>query len=152
MTLYFEILLHSPGVKAGELKFSTSCGTFDLLWLIQKELNDVVTALGVVEEDKQGPMDEPRPLLEGLQRGGDRLDGTGTFGRRTKGGGVEWPGKESQRERENKVKVKFNIWFVMFIVELRRSTVRTKRQFQRCASYVATNHAESAILHSNPSS
>lgn len=80
-------------IKPGELKFSTSCGAFYLLWLIQKELNDVVPALGVVEEDKQGPMNEPCPLLEGLKRGGDRLDGT-TFGRRTR----EKNGGEGEKE------------------------------------------------------
>lgn len=29
-------------------------------------------------------------------------------------------------ERENKIKVKFNIWFVIFIVKLRCSTESTK--------------------------
>lgn len=47
-----------------------------LLWLIQKELNDIVSALGVVEEDKEGPVNEPCPLLEGLERGGDSLERT----------------------------------------------------------------------------
>lgn len=47
-----------------------------LLWLIQKQLNDIVSALGVVEEDKERPVNEPCPLLERLERGGDRLDRT----------------------------------------------------------------------------
>lgn len=29
----------------------------------------------MVEEDEQGPVDEPSPLLKGLQRGADRLQG-----------------------------------------------------------------------------
>lgn len=61
-------------IKAGSnitIKY-TYC-KFDSLWLIQKELNDIVTALGVVEKDKERPVDEPCPLLEGLQWGGDRL-------------------------------------------------------------------------------
>jgi len=45
-----------------------------LLRLVQKELNDIVSALGVVEEDKEGPVNEPCSLLQSLQRGGDRLD------------------------------------------------------------------------------
>lgn len=53
-------------------------------------------------------------------------------------------------ERENKIKVKFNIWFVIFIVKLLCSTVSTKeRQFKHLASYMAINHTESAISHSN---
>lgn len=44
--------------------------------MIQKELNDVVSALGVVEEDKERPVNEPCPLLERLERGGDRLNRT----------------------------------------------------------------------------
>lgn len=52
-----------------------------LLWLIQKELNDIVSALGVVEEDKERPMNEPCPLLERLERGGDRLDKDRNTGR-----------------------------------------------------------------------
>lgn len=132
-------------IKPVKLKFNTLCCTFYLLWLIQKELNDVVSALGVVEEDKQGPMNEPCPLLEGLKRGGDGLDGT-KFGRQT------WEKKRAP-ERENKIKVKFNIWFVIFIVKLRRYHGKHKeRQFKQCASYVVINHTESAILHSNPSS
>lgn len=121
-----------------------------LLWLIEKELNDVVSAFGVVEEDKKGPMNEPCPLLEGLKWGGDRLNGT-KVGRQT---GKKGRQKENRApEREDKIKVKCNNWFVIFIVKLPCSTVSTKeRQFKHLASYMASNHTESAILHSNLSS
>ena len=36
----------------------------NLLCLVKKELDDVILPLGVVEEDKETPVDEPRPLLE----------------------------------------------------------------------------------------
>lgn len=45
-----------------------------LLWLIQKKLDDVVSAFGVVEEDEEGPVNEPSPLLERLERGTDGLE------------------------------------------------------------------------------
>lgn len=86
-----EKLERTPGHKC-----NTLCCTFYLLWLIQKELNDVVSALGVVEEDKQGPMNEPCPLLEGLKRGGDGLDGT-KFGRQT--GGEEKSPREGKQKK-----------------------------------------------------
>lgn len=61
--------------------------------------------------------------------------------------------KKRARERENKIKVKFNIWFVIFIVKRRRLHGKHKeRQFKQYASYVVINHTESAILRSNPSS
>lgn len=85
-------------IKLGDLQFKTLRCTFYLLWLIQKELNDVVSAFGVVEEDKKGPMNEPCPLLEGLKRGGDRLDGA-TFGRRTR---EKNGGEREKRPREKK--------------------------------------------------
>lgn len=34
---------------------------------VEEELNDVVLALGVVEEDKETPVDQPAPLLETQQ-------------------------------------------------------------------------------------
>lgn len=49
-----------------------------LLWLIQKKLDDVVSAFGVVEEDEEGPVNEPSPLLERLERGTDGLERTKT--------------------------------------------------------------------------
>lgn len=36
----------------------------DSLRLIEEELNDVVPAFRMVEEHKEGPVDEPGPLLE----------------------------------------------------------------------------------------
>ena len=36
----------------------------DSLRLIEEELDDVVPAFGMVEEHKEGPVDEPGPLLE----------------------------------------------------------------------------------------
>lgn len=61
-------------IKAGgNITLKYTYYKFDSLWLIQKELNDIVTAFGVVEKDKERPVDEPCPLLEGLQWGGDRL-------------------------------------------------------------------------------
>ena len=38
------------------------------LWLVEEEVDDVVASLGVVEEDEETPVDEPRALLQGLQR------------------------------------------------------------------------------------
>lgn len=46
----------------------------DSLWLIEEELDDVVSAFRMVEEHKEGPVDEPGPLLEGLERRAHRLD------------------------------------------------------------------------------
>lgn len=45
------------------------------LRLIKKEFNDVVSAFGMVEEHKEGPVYEPGPLLQGLERGAHRLKG-----------------------------------------------------------------------------
>lgn len=50
----------------------------DSLGLIEEELDDVVSAFGVVEEDKEGPVDEPGPLLERLERGAHRLQAKNT--------------------------------------------------------------------------
>lgn len=44
-------------------------GHCDSLWLVEEEVDDVVAAFGVVEENEQRPVDEPGPLLERLQRG-----------------------------------------------------------------------------------
>lgn len=43
------------------------------LGLIQEELDDVVSAFGMVKEDKQRPVNEPRPLLQWLKRWTHRL-------------------------------------------------------------------------------
>lgn len=55
-----------------------------LLGLVEEELDDVVPALGVVEEHEQGPVDEPGPLLEGLEWGAHRL-GERTYTHRIRG-------------------------------------------------------------------
>merc|ERR1719430_1399736 len=39
-----------------------------VLLLVEEQLDDQVPALGVVEEDEEGPVDKPGPLLQGLQR------------------------------------------------------------------------------------
>ena len=36
-------------------------------YLEQEEIDDVVSALGMIEEDEKWPMDEPGSLLKGLQ-------------------------------------------------------------------------------------
>lgn len=51
----------------------------DSLRLIEEELDDVVPAFGVVEEHKEGPVDEPGPLLEWLKRRAHRLRGKRTL-------------------------------------------------------------------------
>ena len=38
-----------------------------LLLLVQEELDDVVLSLGMVEEDKETPVDQPCPLLQAHQ-------------------------------------------------------------------------------------
>lgn len=38
--------------------------SLDLLRLVQEEFYDVVPAFGVIKEDEEGPVDEPRPLLQ----------------------------------------------------------------------------------------
>lgn len=38
------------------------------LRLVEEELDDVVSAFRMVEEDKEGPVNEPGPLLQGLER------------------------------------------------------------------------------------
>lgn len=119
-------------IKPSKLKSKTVCYTFYLLWLIEKELDDVVSALGVVEEDKKGPVNEPCPLLEGLKRGGDRLDGR-KFGRHTRAKNGTEGEKGPRAGKQNKVQ--FNMWFVIFIVKLRCCTVSTKeRQSMHLAS------------------
>lgn len=45
----------------------------DSLGLVKEQVDDVVPAFRVVEEDEQRPVDEPGPLLEGLQGGAHRL-------------------------------------------------------------------------------
>lgn len=78
-----------------------------LLWLIQKELNDIVSALGVVEEDKERPVNEPCSLLERLERGADRLDGTKTeiqAGRRE-----ERSQKKPRRDKHTRKEKKLNV-------------------------------------------
>ena len=73
----------------------------DLLWLIQKQLNDIVSAFGVVEEDKERPVNEPCPLLERLERGSNRLDK-----KKTK---IQKVGREGRygKSRQEKKNVKF---------------------------------------------
>jgi len=44
------------------------------LGLIEEQLDDVVSAFGVVKEHKQRPVYEPRPLLQRLKRGTHRLN------------------------------------------------------------------------------
>lgn len=111
-------------IKQGTLKFKICCCTFYLLWLIQKELDDIVSALGVVEEDKKGPVNEPCPLLERLKRGGDGLDGT-KIGIKTRR--EEWWKRIKEPQRRKTKKVKFNIWFAIVIEKLSCSLVSTKR-------------------------
>lgn len=36
--------------------------------MVEEELDDVVSAFRMVEEDKEGPVNEPGPLLQGLER------------------------------------------------------------------------------------
>lgn len=48
------------------------------LRLIEKELNDVVSAFRMVKEHKEGPVYEPGPLLQGLERRTYRLKGKST--------------------------------------------------------------------------
>lgn len=50
----------------------------DSLGLIEEELDNVVSAFGMVEEHKEGPVDEPGPLLERLERGAHRLQAKNT--------------------------------------------------------------------------
>ena len=38
------------------------------LFLVEESVDDEIPALGVIEEDKEGPVDEPGLLLKGLQR------------------------------------------------------------------------------------
>lgn len=64
-------------IKTRTLKYDHIINVY-LLWLIEKQLNDIVSALGVVEEDKEGPVNEPCPLLERLERGCNRLERTKT--------------------------------------------------------------------------
>lgn len=45
------------------------------LRLIEKELNDVVSAFRMVEEHKKGPVYKPGSLLQGLERRAHRLKG-----------------------------------------------------------------------------
>ncbi len=44
------------------------------LWLIEEQIDDVVSAFGVVKEDKQRPVYEPHPLLQRLKRRTHRLN------------------------------------------------------------------------------
>ena len=37
------------------------------MYLEQKEIDDMISALGVVEENEEWPVDEPRSLLKRLQ-------------------------------------------------------------------------------------
>ena len=37
------------------------------MYLEQKEIDDVISALRMVEENEEGPVDEPRSLLKRLQ-------------------------------------------------------------------------------------
>lgn len=46
------------------------------LRLVEEKVNDIVSALGVVEEDEEGPVNEPCPLLERLERRAHRLEET----------------------------------------------------------------------------
>lgn len=50
----------------------------DSLRLIEEELDDVVPAFRMVEKHKEGPVDEPSPLLERLERRAHRLKGERT--------------------------------------------------------------------------
>ena len=36
----------------------------DILWFVEEEFDDVILALGVVEEDEETPVDQPTPLLQ----------------------------------------------------------------------------------------
>lgn len=47
----------------------------DSLRLVEEELDNVVPAFGMVEEHKEGPVNEPGPLLEWLERRAHRLKG-----------------------------------------------------------------------------
>ena len=44
----------------------------DIRWL-EKQVDDGITTLGVVEEDKQGPVEEPGTLLQLVERRGKVL-------------------------------------------------------------------------------
>ena len=37
------------------------------LWLVQEEINNIIMPFGVVEENKQRPVNEPRSLLKRLE-------------------------------------------------------------------------------------
>lgn len=48
------------------------------LGLVEKDLNNVVSAFRMVKEYKEGPVYEPGPLLQGLERRAHRLKGKST--------------------------------------------------------------------------
>lgn len=73
--MWFVALLHS--LMSNLSACYSPRGNFVLLYslgLIEEQLDDVVSAFGVVKEDKQRPVYEPRPLLKRLKRGTHRLN------------------------------------------------------------------------------
>ena len=46
---------------------ATHLDSVEIGLLVEEEVNDEISALGMVEEDEEAPVDEPGPLLQGLQ-------------------------------------------------------------------------------------
>ena len=54
------------GREGGRGDLTLTNGT-NLLWLVQEEINDEITPLGVIEKHEQTPVNQPCPFLQKLQ-------------------------------------------------------------------------------------
>lgn len=52
---------------------------YNLLWLIEKKVNDVVSPFRMIKKHEQRPVDEPCSLLKRLQWRADRLGENATL-------------------------------------------------------------------------
>ena len=63
MLLVFSFLYSRTSI----LFRATHLDSVEIGLLVEEEVDDEISALGMVEEDEEAPVDEPGPLLQGLQ-------------------------------------------------------------------------------------